>query len=249
MNGCLCVNLDNEEYLNFGDFDKNIEEEMAASKTLKYFLATEWAKNRIVFIFEKTGESSFFPEEQDAYKYVLNSFDERSVLNRVPEYAYVVNADDGEYYFAAALPESKNAKCINPLPFLLSEANTTAFNELRLNAAEEANVGSWLSRDIRVTNNKNLLNGFKIFESPYVAEMELPLNDLNIVVTGTLRKYSRADTERIIMKLGGKLQNSVTKKTDFLVVAEKPGKTKLDAASKYSTRIITEKEFYEIIGE
>ena len=42
------------------------------------------------------------------------------------------------------------------------------------------------------------------------------------------------------------MQQSVTKKTDYLVVGTKPGKVKLDKASRYGIKTLTEKEFFEM---
>ena len=42
MSKCLCVNPDKEEYLDFGEFEKNNHDGSAACNTVEYFLATEW---------------------------------------------------------------------------------------------------------------------------------------------------------------------------------------------------------------
>lgn len=251
MNNCLCVNLDTEEYLDFANCDNWLQDASAATRTLKYFMATEWAKNRIRFVFENAGKSSLFPYEDDAYEYIKNNYDERALLNRVPNYVYVANIDKKEYYTAGALPEGDDTSYINPLPFLLSEPGTETFEKEKLKETEEADVGRWLNDDVRVLNNANLLKGFRIYESPYVKENELSnvLRGLNIVVTGTFRNFKRTEIEKLISERGGNFQNSVTKRTDVLVIANKPGSKKVADASKHGVKTITERDFLDMIGE
>ncbi len=76
----------------------------------------------------------------------------------------------------------------------------------------------------------------------------LPLAGKTVVVTGTLAHYDRAGIEATIKKYGGKPAGSVSTKTDFLLVGEKPG-SKLDEAKRLGTRIIDEEEFRRMIGE
>lgn len=73
------------------------------------------------------------------------------------------------------------------------------------------------------------------------------LSGTHICITGTLDGYTRADGDRLIQQAGGIADSSVTRSTDFLVVAAKPGQTKLDKAKKYGTKILTEAEFLAML--
>jgi DNA ligase (NAD+) len=68
-----------------------------------------------------------------------------------------------------------------------------------------------------------------------------------IVVTGTLVNYDRNTIESTIKDHGGKPSGSVSKKTDFLLLGEKPG-SKLDKAKELGIKIIDETEFRKMIG-
>ena len=106
--------------------------------------------------------------------------------------------------------------------------------------------------NIVATNDVNFCKGYKLFESPYRVKDENPsaIKGLNIVVTGTLANFSRGGIENQIRKLGGNPQSSVTKKTDLVVVADyKPGTKKIADAKKYGIKMISEQEFFEMIGE
>lgn len=248
MNRCIYINLDKEEYLENENFDENISDSSAMNRTLEYFLATEWANDRIAVAF-KGFNSNIIPGESDAYKYVTECFAERSVLNSTPKYAYVVNMSKGEYYFKAALPEGDDCSYISPLPFVLCESNTNAFDNNKLSDKEVNNLGRWFSDNIIVTNNNSLCAGFKLYESPYKREPTglKSLLGLNIVVTGTVSGYTRYEMEQLIIEHGGNFQKSVTKKTDLVVRAYNPGTQKLAKAAEYGIKVIGEKELFEMM--
>lgn len=62
------------------------------------------------------------------------------------------------------------------------------------------------------------------------------------VITGVLEHYSRSEVTELIKERGGKVTNSVSHNTDFLVVGEDPG-SKFEKAKVLKVPILTEKEF------
>jgi DNA ligase (NAD+) len=74
----------------------------------------------------------------------------------------------------------------------------------------------------------------------------LKLAGKTFVVTGTLADYSRNGIESLIRELGGNASSSVSKETDFLVAGEAAG-SKLEKAKKFGVKIISEKEFKDMI--
>lgn len=73
------------------------------------------------------------------------------------------------------------------------------------------------------------------------------LSGKSFVLTGTLMSMSRDVAKEKIEELGGKVLASVSKKTDFVVAGEEPG-SKLKKAQSLGVRVITEKEFLEILN-
>lgn len=73
------------------------------------------------------------------------------------------------------------------------------------------------------------------------------LTGKNIVITGKLASFTRNEAELVIRSCGGYLSNTVTYETEFLVVAENPGATKLREALRKAIPLIKEKDFYEMI--
>lgn len=250
MAKCLCVNLDKGEYLDFGEFEENNHDDSPVCNTLEYFLATEWKGNYIVFVFEGDYVSDIFPDEDNAYEFVTFNYIERSVLNKVPRFSFVANTVTNEYYFKAALPESDDGTYICPLPFILSEKSCSGLMGISLNEDEETQVGRWNSGYVVATNSKEFCKGFTLFESPYRKECLVikNLTGLNVVVTGSISGYTRFGVKKLIIDNGGNPKESVTKNTDLLVVGYKPGRAKLESARKNGTKIVYEKEFFEMLG-
>jgi DNA ligase (NAD+) len=84
-------------------------------------------------------------------------------------------------------------------------------------------------------------------EPRQVSAEGLPLIGKTFVVTGTLSRLSRTESESRIKDLGGKVTSSVTQNTDFLVVGESPG-SKLAAAERLGTKILDEGKFIELLA-
>jgi DNA ligase (NAD+) len=68
-----------------------------------------------------------------------------------------------------------------------------------------------------------------------------------VVVTGTLKDFSRPQAEQAIRDAGGKTSSSVSKKTDFVVAGEEPG-SKLQKARKLGVEVIDEERFKRLLA-
>lgn len=74
------------------------------------------------------------------------------------------------------------------------------------------------------------------------------LTGKKIVVTGTLKTLSREEAKEKIRASGGNWVSSVSKNTDFVVAGGGPG-SKLEKAKKLGVKIISEKEFLQVLKE
>jgi len=70
---------------------------------------------------------------------------------------------------------------------------------------------------------------------------------LTFVITGTLPTFSRDDAKEFIESNGGKVTDSVSKKTSYLVLGEAPG-SKYEKAKELGVKIIGEKELKKLVG-
>jgi len=73
------------------------------------------------------------------------------------------------------------------------------------------------------------------------------LTGKTFVLTGSLEKYTREKASDMIMREGGKVTSSVSKKTDYVLAGAEAG-SKLDRAVSLGIKIINENEFEELLG-
>ena len=74
-----------------------------------------------------------------------------------------------------------------------------------------------------------------------------PLAGLTFVITGTLPTLSREAAKALIEAHGGKVTESVSKNTDYLLLGEAPG-SKLAKAQALGTKILSEEELQKLVG-
>jgi DNA ligase (NAD+) len=72
------------------------------------------------------------------------------------------------------------------------------------------------------------------------------LTGKNFVLTGGLERWSRDETQQVIEEAGGKVVSSVSKKTDYVVVGEKPG-SKLAKAEALGIPLLNEQALAELL--
>lgn len=75
-----------------------------------------------------------------------------------------------------------------------------------------------------------------------------PFAGKTVVITGTLDSFSRDEAREAVRRAGGISTDSVSKKTDFLVVGAEAG-SKLGKAQKLGVRILSESEFKKLLGQ
>lgn len=139
---------------------------------------------------------------------------------------------------------------------LLAEhfGNVAAFRKATMERLEEVEgIGGVVAESImEFLNDKNeakeldhLLEIVKV-ESVKTGKKTGALSGTSWVFTGTLESMSREDAKDKVRALGGKISESVSKKTSFVVVGEDPG-SKYDKAQKLGVEVLTEKEFLKKI--
>jgi len=90
-----------------------------------------------------------------------------------------------------------------------------------------------LSDELKIIDHKIIES-----DSKYAAKI--------IVFTGTMEKMSRAEAKDKAEKLGFRVSNSISKKTDFLVAGEKSG-SKLKKAEDLGIKILSEEGWVNIV--
>jgi len=118
---------------------------------------------------------------------------------------------------------------------------------------EIKDIGVNIARSLRVffSQDSNLdeirkLNELGLQMSSTQRTHPRPLEDKNFTFTGSLESITREKAKEKIFVLGGKVTAAISKNTDFLVVGNTPG-TKYNKAKELGIKILTEKEFKEIL--
>ncbi|YAF96540.1 MAG: NAD-dependent DNA ligase LigA [Nodularia sp. CChRGM 3473] len=81
-----------------------------------------------------------------------------------------------------------------------------------------------------------------------VSDGNQKLADKTFVITGTLPNLTRDEAKDLIQKAGGKVTNSVSKKTDYLLVGEDAG-SKLEKAQTLGITQLSEAQFLEMLED
>jgi DNA ligase (NAD+) len=93
--------------------------------------------------------------------------------------------------------------------------------------------------------------GFTVVRTPLGAAEEPagegPLAGKLIVFTGTMRNGSREEMKTQAKRLGARVGDAITGKTDMLVCGEKVGATKLKKARDLGVRLLSETEYLALI--
>ncbi len=107
-----------------------------------------------------------------------------------------------------------------------------------------------LTRFFKQPSTKRLLEKFKKFgvnmQEPKIERKSDKLAGQKFVFTGELTHYSREKAEELVRDIGGEVVSSVSKNTDYVIVGENPG-SKFEKAKSLGVKILTEKQFQELI--
>jgi DNA ligase (NAD+) len=79
-----------------------------------------------------------------------------------------------------------------------------------------------------------------------VEQKKTYLYNQNVAITGTMVNWTRSELFELLIKLGAKINKTITKKTTILVVGTDPGK-KLTLAENNNIKKLYEKELLDLI--
>jgi len=87
-----------------------------------------------------------------------------------------------------------------------------------------------------------------VIKAEGIGEGPRPLAGKIFVLTGGLKGMTRDEAKDLIIKLGGRVTGSVSKKTDYVLVGEDPG-SKADDAKRLGVRMLDEAAFLKLVGK
>ncbi|NNM83711.1 NAD-dependent DNA ligase LigA [Candidatus Parcubacteria bacterium] len=137
------------------------------------------------------------------------------------------------------------ATCFSTLSLLGRASEESLAGIAGIGGVIGASVAAWFQN----TQNRALL--VRLQKHLKITKVEAPtqgpLTGLRVVITGTLTTLSRGEAESQIKKAGGKVVQSVSSKTSFVVAGENPG-SKLGKARELGVPVLSEKAFQAKLG-
>lgn len=133
----------------------------------------------------------------------------------------------------------------------LADAEAAAKLYLKLiNGAEPNNVVGTSKKKAQIYEN---LQGDVLKPNLSNADPSSPFYDKKVVFTGTLSTIKRSKAAIITKNMGGDIDTSVTKRTNYIIAGDKPGPSKIKKAQKYISegyeiKILCEEEFLRLIN-
>ncbi|NMB25424.1 MAG: NAD-dependent DNA ligase LigA [Firmicutes bacterium] len=83
-------------------------------------------------------------------------------------------------------------------------------------------------------------------EEVYSTEAPSPLAGKTVVLTGSLRRYTRQEAAELVRALGGKVTSSVSRNTDYVVAGQDPG-SKYTRAQELGVKILSEADLESLV--
>ncbi len=135
---------------------------------------------------------------------------------------------------------------------VLSKASAETLQQIAgIGPSVAESVAEWFSRPV----NKNVIKKLKAAgvwpqggsSANAKSRASNALEGKTFVITGTLPTWSRDDAKEFIESHGGKVTDSVSKKTSYLVLGEAPG-SKYEKAKSLGVKIIGEEALKKLVG-
>jgi DNA ligase (NAD+) len=134
----------------------------------------------------------------------------------------------------------------------LSKASAEDLQQIaRVGPSIAESIAEWFSRPV----NRNVVKKLKTAGvwprggqgSNVKSQASNTFEGKTFVITGTLPNFSRDDAKEFIESNGGKVTDSVSKKTSYLVLGEAPG-SKYEKAKSLGVKVIGEDELKKLVG-
>ncbi|MBD3245258.1 MAG: NAD-dependent DNA ligase LigA [Candidatus Moranbacteria bacterium] len=199
----------------------------------------------------------------------LDLFDKKKSKNIIDSIQQSKSQPLSKFLFALGIDHLGEQACLDFSEFLYSNSNLSKkryfspnrllktvndFSKERIQEIE--GFGSKISKSIRRyffnKKNKKLFDKLdkaqiKIYFDEIISSLEQKLEQKTFVLTGSLENFTRDQVKKLIIKNGGKISSSVSKKIDYLVVGENPG-SKLKKAQELGIEILNETQFQKLLS-
>ena len=111
-----------------------------------------------------------------------------------------------------------------------------------------SNIVNYMQTDFAQSLLPRIIKELNVINVKEVDLADLPLNGIQVVLTGKLTNFSRDEIKKLIETNGGKISSSISSKTTYLVAGSNMGPSKKEKAEKLNIKIISETELSNLIS-
>jgi len=211
-------------------------------------------------VVEQLLDRGFIHQPSDIYKltedelYQLNGFKEKSVQNLLASIEKSKDISLASFIMALGIKHigrgtadllADKSGSIEVLMEMSKEAllNIEGVGDVVANSVTEYFADEKKCNEI----HKLLALGVKPRVQQTVSYQDHAFNGKTFVLTGSLEHYTRMAAAGLVKERGGKVVDSVSKKTDYVVAGESPG-SKLEKAQALGVTILNEEQFRELLS-
>ena len=182
----------------------------------------------------------------------LDGFGEKSINNLLESIEKSRQVELHRFIYALGIPEVGEATSRNLAREYKSIKKFINVNYLDLVEIEDigpkvaSNIISYLENNTSKELISNLSEKLNISEVKNTDIAEMPLNGIQVVLTGKLSRYSRDEMKENLIIKGAKVSSSVSSKTNFVIAGENAG-SKLKKAMELGVKIFNENDYESIL--
>ena len=111
-----------------------------------------------------------------------------------------------------------------------------------------SNIINYFNNDYVHSFLNDLLGYIKIKKINPPTKDQMPLLNLNIVLTGKLEKFSRDEIKENLIQKGAKVSSSVSKNTSLVIAGDNAG-SKLKKANELGIKVLSEDDYIELLND
>lgn len=109
------------------------------------------------------------------------------------------------------------------------------------------NIVNFFKNEENITEINKLLSLGVNIKNPSARDLSSPIAGKKFVLTGTLPTMSRAEATELILSRGGEVANSVSAKTNYILLGENPG-SKYEKAKELGIEMISEEQLLKLLS-
>ena len=109
-----------------------------------------------------------------------------------------------------------------------------------------SNIVNYIKTDFAQSLLPRIIKELDVINVEEVNLADLPLNGIQVVLTGKLINFSRDEIKENLISKGAKVASSVSSKTSFIIAGENAG-SKLKKAIELNVKIYDENEYESIL--